>query len=373
MTDAAIPLSGSVPAPDSPIDWRLAERIAVRVAGRTDFERTSAGLTMPAQFAELTAAAQSLVEDYTGLSSRKGPARAEVIDRPAWIRANLAGFRHLLDPLTERLAAAVADGGRAARVGRSVGRRLLGTELGMLLGFLAQRVLGQYDLLLPEEDDGGVVYYVGPNIAALERRFGFPSKDFRLWIALHEVTHRTQFTAVDWMRPYFLGLVDGMLATVDPDPRRLLEAVTEAVERLRQNRARARSGEAVDTGLVGLLATPEQRENLAHVQALMTLLEGHGNVVMDEIGAEHVQGQATMSETLRRRRRQGGLARLVFRLVGMEMKLRQYEEGEAFIKAVEARVGIKGVDAAWRSPEHLPTLEEIRGGADAWVTRVYPG
>src|SRR5919201_732904 len=144
--------------------------------------------------------------------------------------------------------------------------------MGALLGYLAQRVLGQYDLLVPEEDgraipgpNGDAVYYVGPNVIGLEKRFAFRPRDFRLWIALHELTHRAQFTGVPWLRGYFLSLVDSSLGMVDPDPKRLVQALTRAAEELRRGR-----NPLDDGGLVGLPATPEQRGVISQVQALMS-------------------------------------------------------------------------------------------------------
>ncbi|MCE7885169.1 MAG: coenzyme F420 biosynthesis-associated protein, partial [Actinobacteria bacterium ATB1] len=317
------------------IDWDLAERVAVRTCGTTGFSQTSNAVTMPGDLRVLTERAQALVEDFTGLRSAAGAATAEVIDRPGWIRANLAGFRHMLEPIAEKIAE--VEQFRTQRDmpewARSIGAKVLGLELGLLLGFVSQRVLGQYDLLLPEEaagaPTGGVVYYVGPNIAGLEDRFGFQPSDFRLWIALHEVTHRTQFTAVPWLRSHFLTLVDESIGGLDPDPRRVLDGVNEII-------ARVRRGESPvgEEGLMGLFAGERQRATFERIQAMMTVLEGHGNFVMDALGAEHVSGQAYMSRVLSQRRQQGGIARLVLRLLGMEMKARQYEEGQRFLTAV---------------------------------------
>jgi len=246
----------------------------------------------------------------------------------------------------------------------------------VLTGYLSQRVLGQYDLLVPEEDDSaddpisappadpGAVYYVGPNILALEKRFAFRPADFRLWIALHEVTHRVQFTGVPWMRPYFLGLVDELVAAADPDPQRLTRVIGRAIEELRSGRNPLDEG-----GLVALAATDEQRAALQRVTALMSLLEGHGNVVMDRLGAEHVAGQERMSRVLRARRAQRGPGRLLLKMVGIESKLRQYEVGERFIGDVEERAGLAAIDAAWTSPDHLPTLAEL-DDPGAWLARV---
>jgi putative hydrolase len=166
------------------------------------------------------------------------------------------------------------------------------------------------------------------------------------------------------MRPYFLGLVEESMAIADPDPQRLTRAVQRVVGELRHRR-----NPLDDGGIVSLLASPEQRAVLDRVQALMTLLEGHGNLVMDQLGAVHVHGQARMAEALKTRRQQGGMTRQIFKALGLEMKMRQYEVGERFCLAVTDLAGPRGLDAAWRSPEHLPTLPEIADPA-AWLTRV---
>jgi len=362
--------NGSAP---STIDWALAESIAVRSSRRTPYPESPAAVTMPAELRTLTELAQDLVEDFCGLRSLAGAARSEVIDRPRWIRSNIAGFRHLLEPLAERLASNVDLDAPLARLGRELGRKMLGSELGLLLGFLSQRVLGQYDLILAEEaasageadTPGGVVYYVGPNILGLERRFGFPARDFRLWIALHEVTHRTQFTAVPWLRSYFLELVDGSLGAFEPGTTNIGELVEAVVERIRSGRR-----SLAEDGIMGLFATDEQRVALDRMQALMTLLEGHGNAVMDSLGKRHVKGQEYMSATLQQRRHPTGLSRIVMRLLGMDMKMRQYEEGQRFVEAVLERCGPGGLDPAWSGPDALPTLGEIRGDPEVWVSRV---
>ncbi|MBX7161750.1 MAG: zinc-dependent metalloprotease [Acidimicrobiia bacterium] len=361
------------------IDWGTAEAVAVLTSRRTEFPESPASVTMPAELRTLTNIAQELVEGYTGLTSLAGEARAEVIDRPRWIRSNVAGFRHLLEPLAERLTGSTDADADLARVGRAIGAKLLGAELGLLLGFLSQRVLGQYDLILAEEAAsaetngagspvpfGGVVYYVGPNVLGIERRFGFSPRDFRLWIALHEVTHRTQFTAVPWLRPYFLELVDGSLGAFAPEGSSLGELVETVIDRLRSGTRTI----AAD-GIMGVFANDEQRAALDRMQSLMTLLEGHGNAVMDALGAEHVEGQAYMSRTLQARRHPTGLSRIVMRLLGMDMKMRQYEEGQRFVEAVLARCGPSGLDPAWAGREGLPTLDEIRADPEEWIGRVH--
>src|SRR5438552_12556145 len=312
-----------------PVSWDLAERIAVRVSGREPFAESYHYASLLPDFEELTAEAEELVYRATGLRSLAGPARARVTDRAGWVRANLASFSRLLRPLTDKLNERVGDSRLAP-----IAQRATGAELGLLLGWMSTRVLGQYDLLIVEEenpDDQDIVYYVGPNVIALEKRFAFPPREFRLWLALHEVTHRAQFTGVPWMRDHFTSLVEASLGAVDPDPKRFLAALGRAVEELRAGRNPLDEG-----GLVALLAGPEQRDVLYQVQGLMSLLEGHGDVTMDRAGASRIPNAGRFSRVLRERRASvKGLAAVVQKVVGLEAKLRQYEQGERFIAAVE--------------------------------------
>jgi coenzyme F420 biosynthesis associated uncharacterized protein len=239
----------------------------------------------------------------------------------------------------------------------------------LVLAYMSTRVLGQYDLLVTDEAaaDQDVVYYVGPNVVELEQRHGFDPKEFRLWLALHEVTHRCQFTGVPWLRDHFIGLVDQALEAVTADPGRVLDAIRRAAESIWSG-----NGALDEAGLVGLVATPDQLEALRQIQALMSLLEGHGDIVMDRAGAGAVPGASRFSQVLRDRREHAkGPAKLLQRLLGLEAKFRQYAEGERFIAAVEAAGGTELFDRVWRGPEWLPTLEEIRNPAE-WIARIGP-
>ncbi len=349
-------MSGASP---SPVDWELAERVARVVAGKNPIGDSYLASSLAGDFEAATREAEALVAEFTGLRA-PGRARSGVVDRHEWVGANIRALRSLLTPLMDRLADRLA-----ANPFSGVGRRVAGTEMGVLLGYLGQRVLGQYDLLVP--DDAGAtdcVYYVGPNVLTLEKRFAFRPRDFRLWIALHEVTHRAQFTGVPWMRGYFLGLVEETMGLVEPDPQRVVRALREAAEELRAGRNPLDGG-----GLVALVATPEQRGLIGQVQALMSLLEGHGNFVMNRLGAVHVAGQERMARVLQARRRARGLRAQLQRLLGLEMKLRQYEVGERFVEVVAEEAGVSAIDAAWRGPEWLPTMPELEDPG-SWLTRV---
>lgn len=348
----------AVRGPD-PIDWGTARSVARTVAGRDAIAGSYLGHSLTRDFEAASVVAQELVADHTGLLPPT-TATARVVDRREWVDVNLQSMRRLLQPLTQRIGARMPN-----RALSGIGRQVAATELGVLLGYVAQRVLGQYDLMVPDDGErGDVVYYVGPNVLALEKRYAFRPEDFRRWIAIHELTHRAQFTGVPWMHSHFLGLVGELINSIDPDPRALLATVRRGLSEVTAGR-----NPLDGHGLVGLVATPSQRVALDRVQALMTVLEGHGNAVMDEIGAEHVHGAARMSRVLNARRRSRGLTAIVGKLLGFEMKMRQYEAGERFVRSVESLGGPSAIDAAWECPEHLPTLAEI-DDPPLWLERV---
>lgn len=347
------------------VDWGLAEKVALRFAGRDPFGDSYHASSLDPDFAELTGRAEDLVALTTGLRSAHGPARARVVDRPTWIRANIASFRRLLRPVLAKVEERLdAKGGT---VSRAVTTKVAGVELGTLLGVMSQRVLGQYDLLVIDDEkanDQDIVYYVGSNLLSLEKRFAFPPREFRLWIALHEVTHRAQFTGVPWLRPYFLAQVDGLLGSVDPDAGALLGALRSAATSGEHRRRALDEG-----GLAALFATPQQREVLGRIGGLMSLLEGHGDVTMDRAGEGHIPSADRFGRVLRERRRNAPpLAKMLQRLAGLEAKMNQYEQGERFIAAIEAVAGPRAVDRCWEGPDQLPSLEEICA-PERWLAR----
>jgi coenzyme F420 biosynthesis associated uncharacterized protein len=270
----------------------------------------------------------------------------------------------MLAPVTEKLGEKLDDDAISAKVTRSVA----GVEVGSLLGWMSTRVLGQYDLLIVEDegdDEQDLVYYVGPNVLALEKRYGFPPREFRLWLAIHEVTHRAQFTGVPWLRPHFLGLVNQTLGTVDPDPKRLLQGLQRAVSEVRAGRNPLDEG-----GLVALLASDEQLGVIQQIGGMMSLLEGHGDITMDRAAKDRIPSAARFSRVLKQRRANlSPGAKLLQQLIGLEAKMNQYAQGEAFIEAVEEAGGRALLDEAWAAPEHLPSLEEIREPR-RWIERV---
>ncbi len=377
MTDAlSVPQYVAEPVAPDPVDWNTARRVARVVAGRDPLGDSYLLDSLVRDFEAVTVEAVELVGDFTGLVPAS-QAHAGVLDRAGWIDANVASMQRLVAPMTAKLGARITRTPFAP-----VGRHATGTEVGVLLGYMSQRVLGQYDLLMPDDtsdsseagasmapgaEAGDCVYYVGANILALEKRFAFRPLDFRRWIAIHELTHRAQFTAVPWLRPYFLSLVERTLGMVEPDPRLLLRAVARAGEAL--SRGRNPFDEA---GLIGLFVSDEQKAVLDDVQALMSLLEGHGNYVMNVLGKRHVHGVERMDRVLSARREARGFSGQIQKALGIQMKLRQYAVGEAFINAVVERAGDRAIDAAWAGPEALPTLAEFHA-PDDWLARVHGG
>lgn len=348
---------------ETAVDWALAEKVAVRAAGTDPFHRSYHADSLVADFDELTTIAEEQVAAATGLRSLAGPARARVDDRGDWIRANIASFQRLMRPVTNRLEEKMGTG-----VVAPVARRIAGAEVGALLGWMSGRVLGQYDLLVIEDEDPDeqdLVHYVGPNILALEKKFAFPPREFRQWLALHEVTHRMQFTGIPWMREHFLGLVDGMVTSVDEDPKQMLDALTRAAEQIRKGTNPLDEG-----GLAAVFSSQAQRDLLEHIGGLMSLLEGHGDVTMDRAGADQIPNAVRFGQVLRQRRQNANPAiKLLQKLIGLEAKLKQYEQGERFIEAVEEAGGENQLDRAWEDPANLPTMTEIRD-PKAWLDRV---
>jgi coenzyme F420 biosynthesis associated uncharacterized protein len=245
----------------------------------------------------------------------------------------------------------------------AVGSKVTGLETGGLLAFLSTKVLGQYDI-----NAGGTprLLLVAPNVVHAEREMSVDADDFRLWVCLHEETHRVQFTAVPWLRQHMIDQVHALARDLAPDPKALIGTLEEAARRL-PGILRGEGGSLLD-----LFTTSEQRRKIAALTAVMSLLEGHADVVMDEVGPDVVPTVRTIRERFTARR--GGtdpMDRLIRRLLGLEDKMRQYRDGAVFVRGVVADVGMDGFNAVWSSPDTLPSPEEI-ADPRAWVRRLHP-
>jgi coenzyme F420 biosynthesis associated uncharacterized protein len=327
-------------------DWDAALSVGRRVAGPGVPVPASERARMREDFAELTPFAEERIVEFTSLRLSGFRARAWVMSRSEWIRANLGGLQRMLEPLAGRILAKGSGTG-------TVRRKALGVQAGGLLGYVSRRVLGQYDAFLPPDDEG-LLYFVGPNVAEVEQRFLLPPRDFRLWIAVHEVTHRVQFGSAPWLRDHIRGQVDRYLGTVSLESNDLGKQIRRAIDE-------ARAGADV-RGMGGLL--------VRHVQGVMSLLEGHASFVMNEVAKDHVGDLPRMRKALaERRRRAGGVERSFQRAIGFDKKIEQYDAGERFVREVVARAGMEGLNRVWLAPEGLPTIEEI-AEPSTWVSRV---
>jgi coenzyme F420 biosynthesis associated uncharacterized protein len=360
------------------VDWQLAARVGRRVAGGSELPARAA---WSRKFTELSTTADQAVAEFTGLGGELAPPVAEPLDRGEWVEANLATLRRILRPLAVKVAERKAwkASGPVPAAMRTSTRAIAGAQAGTLLGYVGQRVLGQYDLPLPGPDQAasangdappavkahgeGTVWYVVPNIVATERRHRFRPGDFRLWIALHETAHRRQFRGVAWLPGHMQGLLDEYLGSVEVDD----EAVKRLTQRLQGLARRAIAGEKIE--LLDLLVTPEQKVIVDRIQSTMTVLEGHGEFVMDLLGERLVPNHQHMHDTLRARRNAPGAAeRLVQQLLGFRQKLDQYAMGEKFVRRLYERGGMEAVNQVFAATSALPTMDEVRD-PDRYLSR----
>jgi coenzyme F420 biosynthesis associated uncharacterized protein len=354
--------STTVPASPSPatyVDYDFAKRTgrAIVKAGPEVSAEEAAQIV-----ADLRSAAAEAVEpvaETSGLRAPEGAPAPLVVDRGGWISANVDSFEAMLTPIVEKLASTRKNlpGPTAA----AIGGKVTGAELGGLLAFLSSKVLGQYDLA-----PGGTprLLLVAPNIVQVERQLEVDPHDFRRWVAMHEETHRVQFTAVPWLREHLISSSQQLAADLAPTPEDIGSRLQQLATRLPEV---IRSGE----GIGQLFTTAEQRARIADLTAVMSLLEGHADVVMDDVGPLVIPSVALIRSKFDRRRNSAvGIDRLLRKLLGLEAKMRQYRDGATFVRAVMDHVGRDGLAVVWTSPETLPRATEIID-PEAWVRRVH--
>ncbi len=351
------------------VDWDLAVSTASRIAGPGPEVSREEAAAVVEELREGAARSTPLVRDYTGLVAEAGSAPVLVVDRPGWVQANVDGFAYVLGPLLDKMEERRDSGSSpSSPFGDAIGSRVTGLELGAVLGFLGGKVLGQFDPFHAPAGSAevGRLLLVAPNIVHAERELDAVPADFRLWVCLHEETHRVQFTAVPWMRDHIQAEIATLVGSVDVDPARMAAALGDAVRRA-GDVLRNRDG----AGLVDLFASPEQRAVIERVTGVMSLLEGHADVVMDGVGPEVIPTVATIRRRFDRRRQGvGTLDRLLRRLLGLDAKMAQYRDGAAFVRAVVDAVGMDGFNKVWVEPANLPSKAEV-ADPEAWVRRVH--
>ena len=346
------------------IDWVLAARLAGLVAGAGE-SRPPAG-----DLDALAADARDRVARYTGLTPARPLPPPELIGRRAWVDANVSSMRRLLDPVLARAIDKLPS--TTVRPAVSLTVSLVSTiEVGVVLGYMAQRVLGQYELVMLEETPDQRpprLLFVGPNLTSAVGKLDVPADEFLTWVTLHEVTHAVQFAGVPWLQSYLAGLVSELLATAELRMDRQRDSRRPGLpsrSELRRISAAVRRGD-----IVGLVASPAERETLDRVQAAMAVVEGHAEHVMDAVAPELLPSLPRLRSALdRRRSSQTGLSRVFGKLLGLELKMKQYEQGKAFCDAAVAAAGPDALTRMFDSPQTLPTLAEI-GDPAAWVRRM---
>lgn len=334
------------------VDWGLASVIGARLA--------PTGPTLPREdvyraVQELGAFAHRAVPIVAEAAQLQVPAdgRIRVVDRPTWIAANVSSMGRAIAPVLDLL-----DAKEPPALVRGIGERATAVELGAVLAWLSGKVLGQYDVF----GEPAQLLLVAPTIVQVERSLGVIPEDFRLWVCLHEETHRVQFGAVPWLRDHLISLIAEFAQVSDFSLGDLLRALARAVDALRRP----------DGSVVEAVQTPEQRIVFARITAFMSLLEGHADVIMDAVGPQVVPSVAFIRERFTKRREQPSAAdALARRALGLDAKLRQYSDGALFVRAVVEARGIAGFNAVWAGPHQLPSLAEIHDPT-RWLDRV-PG
>ena len=343
------------------VDWGLARQIAALAAGRGSEEDP------PFDPVVLSREMEGTVAAYTRLALASPTPPAEVVSRGEWASVNLETLSKVLDPVAERLDDRLSFAGPLAGALRAGASATLAAEGGLVMGYMSSRVLGQYDVSLLGAETDPRLLFVGPNLAGAVRDLDVDAESFGRWICAHELTHVFQFQGVPWLRQHMSGLLREYVKTLEvriqkgsagglpslPDPSRLVELFR-------------------DGGLAALVQSPEQRALMDQVQAAMSVVEGYSEHVMDAIAAEHIPDHEKLRAAMdRRRSSRSAPQRMIERLLGFDVKLRQYEQGKRWADEVAAAAGIEGLNRVWSSPDALPSADELTD-PDQWIKRTQP-
>lgn len=355
------------------ISWDHVREIAVATVELQREQPAAIPPDMVESYQKMLRDSQELVADYTKLKVAGLPESVEVFGQPEWIDANIVTFRFLFDPISERYVRMLEEletdqGVPSGRTARKVARTVLSTQVGIIMGYLSRNVLGQFDLSLPEPEKGGKLYVVEPNVMRVQRELGVEPGEFRMWITLHEVTHSFEFHCNGWLRPFMMASMQDYLNSIDWK------------NLARPDFFRKMRGKNIDEddalkagGLISIIATPEQRAILARLQAVMSVLEGYSNHVMDQVGMTLLPTYDEMKERFdRRRESKSAVERLFQRLIGIDLKMQQYKIGQKFVDEVVSAEGIDFMNRVWGNADRMPTMDEITNPS-AWITRTKAG
>jgi coenzyme F420 biosynthesis associated uncharacterized protein len=353
------------------IDWNIAASTATRWVRPGPSVSMAEARKVVAELRQQAALVTEPVREVTGLAGDSDGGKVAVVDRPGWIKANITGFQVVLDPLVDHMHE-IGAAPAAGSVLTAVGSRVTGMQAGFILAYLASRVLGQYELFLPPDPDvpaadapPGRLTLVAPNIVMVERELGVDPSDFRRWVCLHEETHRTQFTSVPWLRPYVQRQMTDFLLASDLDPASIVSRLKAAADAV-SGAVRGSDG----ASLIEAMQNPRQREILDRLTAVMTLVEGHGDYVMDAVGPAVVPSVEQIRAKFNTRRTTGNRGeQAIRRILGIDLKMRQYQQGSAFVQAIVDQAGMAAFNRVWTAPETLPTKEEFASPV-RWLERM---
>ena len=365
------------PMTTSMVDWTVALNTATKLVKPGPEISQSGATAVVAELRECARRAEAYVTQVTGLRAPTAASPVLVVDRQRWIQANLDGFRQILLPLNAKAAEKLRTGSPTVA---GIGPRITGVEVGALLSYLAPKVLGQFDPFFPgpvsaglegvpspvPSGGGGRLLLVAPNIVAIERELDVVPADFRLWVCLHEETHRVQFGAVPWLRDYLNAQIAEVVDSAELDPAVVAQMLRDGIKRVVEGLAWNQ-----EVSIIDLVQTPAQKEIVDRITAVMSLLEGHADVVMDGVGPEVIPTVEAIRAKFTVRRQGQGFDKIIRKLLGLDAKMRQYRDGAAFCRAVIDRVGMDGLNRVWTSPDTLPTREEIVD-PPVWLARVHP-
>ena len=340
-----------------PVNWKLAGEVSRHLAGSPEPVEP----WLAEEYRDLTRLAQMKIAEVTNLDLGEA-IDALPVDRATWADRNLESFRYLVEPLAEKMAVG-GTSGPLEEMMIPLGPAILGAQMGIMIGFLSHRVLGQFDIGLPTAESGDL-YLVVPNIEAFALENRLDPRQVRLWVALHEVTHQAEFEH-PWVRPAFVELIAGYLDGLELDPSSLADKL--------QSLSDPEQFESVFSdppGLAGLITTPEQQPLLDSIQAFMAVMEGYADYLMDRAAPNMLPDLERMREAMARRRAEPSQGeQIINRMLGLELKQEQYRLGAEFCSEITRRWGEDALDTLWRDGDSLPSLTELRDPV-AWAARV---
>lgn len=345
------------------IDWDLVRRTSINVS-QNDQAPVRNRAVARERYSDMVRRSEPLIAEYLRVELPEPIQRIVVMDRKQWLDANIDNFSKLFDFIEDLYQRSASQQTVGATLAAGINRRVMSVQTGVLLGVLARKVLGQYDLsLLAPEPSGGALYFVEPNIDAVQRTLGLDAHDFRLWIALHETTHAYEFEAYPWVREHFNGLLRRFFDTVNEQLQSMNGGFGTVVSRIVENMNQGQHW-------MEALQTPAQRQIFNDLQALMSLVEGYSNHIMNAIGRQILPNFDEIEQRIEQRKGSRSVAEQLFnRITGMDLKLAQYQQGQHFVDTVVEQRGIAFATKVWERAEHLPTMDEIRN-PERWIARI---